>query len=263
MAKELSALEVYYNKFNEDKRLDSRHGRVEFLLSIKYIHKYLETLGNPEDLSIIDIGAGTGRYSIPLSEEGYQMTAVELVPNNLGRIKKNGPKVKSYQGNAVKLKRFKENEFDAAILFGPMYHLHSKEEKCKALSEAVRVVKPGGFIFVAYVMNEYAILTYGFKEKHILESLNSGLITSDYHVADDEKELYSFMRIEDIDALNETASVKREVIFSPDGAANYMRPFLNQLTEEEFSKFIAYQESVCERTDLLGAAAHTVDVLRV
>ena len=31
------------------------------------------------DIKILDIGAGTGRYSVPLSEEGYDVTAVELV----------------------------------------------------------------------------------------------------------------------------------------------------------------------------------------
>jgi hypothetical protein len=58
----------YYNKFNEDKRLDSRHGQVEFITSMKYIHKYL----NKND-KIIDIGAGTGRYSIPLKKKAMML----------------------------------------------------------------------------------------------------------------------------------------------------------------------------------------------
>ena len=37
----MTELELYYNKFNEEKRLDSRHGQVEFITSMKYIHKYL------------------------------------------------------------------------------------------------------------------------------------------------------------------------------------------------------------------------------
>ena len=48
----------YYNKFNEDKRLTTRHGLVEFYTGIKYIEKYLKNFNNPK---IIDIGAGTGR----------------------------------------------------------------------------------------------------------------------------------------------------------------------------------------------------------
>ena len=78
----MTTLEEYYNKFNEDKRLDSRHGRVEFQTSMHYIHKYLdqiaeETGKNRREIRILDIGAGTGRYSIALAEEGYDVTAVE------------------------------------------------------------------------------------------------------------------------------------------------------------------------------------------
>ena len=88
----MTTLEEYYNKFNEDKRLDSRHGRVEFQTSMHYIHKYLdqiaeETGKNRREIRILDIGAGTGRYSIALAEEGYDVTAVELVKHNLGRLK--------------------------------------------------------------------------------------------------------------------------------------------------------------------------------
>ena len=36
---EMSPIEKFYNKFNEEKRLNSRHGQVEFITSMKYIHK--------------------------------------------------------------------------------------------------------------------------------------------------------------------------------------------------------------------------------
>lgn len=103
----MTTLEEYYNKFNEDKRLDSRHGRVEFQTSMHYIHKYLdqiaeETGKNRREIRILDIGAGTGRYSIALAEEGYDVTAVELVKHNLGRLKQKCSLVKAYQGNALK-----------------------------------------------------------------------------------------------------------------------------------------------------------------
>lgn len=309
----VTELEEYYNKFNEEKRLNSRHGRVEFITSMKYIHDCLADLMNGDlndDLSeilnknvedddtdnnmrtdihqmdtesfdnstdevmikeltalrsqikILDVGAGTGRYSVPLAEEGYDVTALELVKHNLGRLKQKSDKVKAYQGNATKLKKFGADEFDLTLVFGPMYHLKSEEEKLAALKEAKRVTKPGGYILVAYIMNEYSVITYAIKEKHIKEGIEGGMLDENFHCTEKANDLYSFVRLEDIEELNAQAGLKREKIIAADGAANYIRPFLNALDEEEFDMFVQYHLSTCERADLMGASAHTVDILR-
>lgn len=261
----MTDLEAYYNKFNEEKRLDSRHGRVEFFTSMHYIHQSLTEImagRKKEELHILDIGAGTGRYSVPLAQEGYDVTAVELVKHNLGRLKQKGAGVHAYQGNALNLKRFSDNSFDLTLLFGPMYHLHGKEDKLRALKEAVRVTKPGGRILVAYIMNEFSVITYAFKEKHILEALQSGMLTEDYHCTDKANPLYSMVRLEDIAALDAQVDAARIQIIAADGAANYMRPFLNALSEEEFDAFLSYHLATCERMDLMGASGHTVDILQ-
>ena len=161
----MTALEAHYNKFNEEKRLLRKHGQVEYITSMKYIHQYLSSAKTE---SILDIGAGTGRYSVALAEEGYDVTAVELVQHNLGRLIAKKSSVKAYRGNALNLKRFSEESFDVTLLFGPMYHLYTYEDKLQALQEAKRVTKRGGTIFVAYLMNEYSVLMYGFRENHVL-----------------------------------------------------------------------------------------------
>ena len=258
----MNDLVQYYNKFNEEKRLDSRHGQVEYRVSMKYIHEYIPGNVAREDVKILDIGAGTGKYSVALAKEGYDVTAVELVKYNLGILKSKGSSVKAMQGNALKLKKLSDNTFDVTLLFGPMYHLFGQEDKKKALSEARRVTKPGGVILVAYCMNEYGVLTYAFKEKHIGECMEEKRLTEDFHTISQKENLYDYMRIEDIDALLEDSGLERIKIISPDGPANYMRPFLNQLTEDEFEYFVQYQMATCERMDLIGAGAHTLDILR-
>ena len=108
----MTELEQYYNKFNEEKRLNSRHGQIEFITSMKYIHEYLKNFNNPK---ILEVGAGTGRYSCFLANEGFDVTAVELVKNNLGVLKAKKTSVKAYLGNAIDLSRFKDNSFDVIL----------------------------------------------------------------------------------------------------------------------------------------------------
>lgn len=255
----MTDLEKYYNKFNEDKRLTRRHGYIEFVTSMKYIHDYLD---EEKQSKIIDIGAGTGRYSIALADEGYDVTAVELVKYNLGILKSKKSNVKAYQGNALKLSRFEDESFDITLLFGPMYHLCRFEDKVQALKEAERVTKKGGVILVAYCMNEYSILTYGFKENNIERCIDEGRITEDFHCMPADGELYDYLRIEDIDKINEAVGIKRIKIISADGPANYMRSVLNKMDEDTYKKFIEYHLSTCERMDLIGAGAHTLDILK-
>lgn len=247
---------TYYNKFNEDKRLKTRHGQVEYLITMNYIHKYLRA-----NDKIVEIGAGTGQYSVNLANEGYDVTAVELVKHNLREIERKNNKIKTILGNAINLKKIPDNSFDLTLLLGPMYHLISKKEKIQALKEAQRITKKNGIIMVAYCMNDYSVLIHGFRDNNIKESLENNDIDKNFHITPKATDLYSRVTINDINELNSLVNLKRIKIISPDGPANYMRKTLNQMDEETFNLFIQYQLTTCERLDLIGAGAHTLDIL--
>ena len=74
----LNALTQFYSQYDEDGRLLSKHGRVEFLTTMRYIEKYLRP-----GMRVLEIGAGTGRYSHTLARQGYPVDAVELVQRNI------------------------------------------------------------------------------------------------------------------------------------------------------------------------------------
>lgn len=254
----MNELEKYYCKFNEDKRLLSRHGQVEFAVAMKYIH---EMVSGRVGLDIIDIGAGTGRYSVLLADEGHNVTAVELVKKNVSQIKMKSNKVVAKQGNALDLK-FVDESFDIALLFGPQYHLMSHEEKLKALLEAKRVVKKGGYILVMYLMNEYAVITYAFKEGNLQKVISEGKLDENFQCQTTKEDLYSYVRLEEINKLADDAGLERKKIVGVDGATDYIRPTLNKLSKEDFEIFVKYQMSICERPELLGASSHVLDILK-
>lgn len=258
----MTNLERYYNSFDEEHRLATRHGQVEFTTTMHFVREGIASVAGADGRArIADIGAGTGRYAVALAREGHVVTAVELVAKNLAVLERKHEKVNCWQGDARDLHFLADGAFDVTLLFGPLYHLHTEDERLRAMGEAKRITRRGGLIFAAYVMNEYSVLTYCFRQNHIGEVMASGGLTADFHTKTDRDGLYSYLRLEDIDALNARAGLERVRIFAADGAADYLRRELNALSEEDFRHFLAYHRATCERPELLGASSHTVDVL--
>ena len=258
----MSYLEEYYNNYNEEGRLLSQHGQVEYLTTMKYIRECLSGFSEP---NILEVGAGTGRYSVTLAKEGYRVTAVELIPHNLELLKSKldgSEPITPLQGNALDLSVFPDASFDLTMLLGPMYHLYTREDKKKALAEAVRVTKRGGYILVAYCMNEPTVIQYVFGSDHLHEVLEQNLLTSDWHCLSEPKEIFELVRTEDIASLDAEFPVERIKLIATDGATNYNRERIDAMDEETFSKWMEYHFATCERRDLIGASHHTLDILR-
>ena len=253
----LSNIEKHYNKHPEDLRLLRRHGIVEFETTMYHLRRFLKP-----GYRLLDIGAGTGRYTSALMAEGYEVKAVELVRRNIDVFLKREPTADVVQGDARHMPFVPTASADVTLLLGTLYHLIGDDEKLKALKEAKRVTKPGGLIFVAYLMNEYSILSYCFDEDRIGGLLDRGVVDQNFHIRAQADELYDYVRLEDINRLDENAGLERVRIFSPDGASDYMRTRLNRISDETFAHFIAYQKSISERADLIGAGSHVVDVVR-
>lgn len=252
----------FYGKYNEEKRLLTPYGRVEYLVTMHFIHKWINERSG---LRILDIGAGTGRYAIPLSEEGHDVTAVDLTPYNIGILRQKaerlGVSLTARIGNALRLKKEEDDAYDLVFLFGPMYHLFSEEEKVDALREAKRVLKPGGKLFVSYIMNDFAVVKFGFMEDHAEKSYYSGKLDADFHVMNEKKDLFSYDRTEDLDRYNESAGLTLVERVSQDGPTHYMRKTVSEMDEETFSLYLRYVLSVALRPDLTGASCHVMDVV--
>lgn len=166
------------------------------------------------------------------------------------------------QGNALDFSCFSDNLFDLTMLLGPMYHLYTKEDKLRALSEAVRVTKKGSHILVAYCMNEPTVISYVFGLNKLHEVMDLNMLTPDWRCISEPKDLFAMVRTEDIATLDAEVPVKRIKLIATYGATNYMRDFIDAMDEETFDKWMDYYFTICERQDLIGASHHTLDVLQ-
>lgn len=253
--------EFYTGHCDEDARLQSRWGMVEFLTTMRYVEKYLR----PGD-KILEIGAGTGRYSHALARRGYAVDAVELLEHHIEVFRQNtrpGEPVSIRQGNALDLSEFGDNTYGITLLLGPMYHLYALEDQRRALAEALRVTKPGGVLFTAYCGNDATVLQCCFGRGFLKEPRYRALTDLDtFQLSSTPEEIFALHRREDIDALMDGLPAERLHFVGTDMAAGYMADTVDQMDDELYQLYLRYHFAICERPDLVGASNHFLDVAR-
>ena len=254
-------LTQFYSGHDEDARLRSRHGMVEFLTTMRYVEKYWK----PGD-RILEIGAGTGRYAHALARKGRAVDAVELLEDHIEVFRQNtlpGEPVSVRQGNALDLSGFGDDIYDITLLLGPMYHLYTAEEQRRALTEALRVTKPGGVLFAAYCGNDATVLQCCFGREFLKDPRYRALTDMDtFRLSSTPEEIFALHRKEDIDALMDGLPVERLHFVGTDMATGYMADAVEQMDGELYELYLRYHFAVCERPDLVGASNHFLDVAR-
>ena len=249
----------FYRHYDEDKRLTSKSHLPEYLTTMRYIKKYLKP-----DMKILEIGAGTGRYSLALADMGYSVDAVELVPHNIKIMKskvKASHNINIYEGNACDLSFLENNTYDIVLLLGPMYHLFTDEDKHKAINEAVRVAKCGAVIFAAYCNNDTSMLKL-FERHTFIEYKSQCHIDDNFHANSVPELIFELYRREDIDRIMSGFKVTRLHYVGVDMLSYFFKDSLDEMTDEEFDLYMKYHYSVCERIDFSGLSFHMLDIFR-
>ena len=141
----MTELEKYYNKFNEEKRLKSRHGQVEFITSMKYIHKYLPKREHGQ-VKILDVGAGSGCHSLVLQEAGKEVHAIDISPLSVEVMQQRGVR------HATLLNLFDEHfheTYDTILMLMNGSGIIGKLENLPAFFKRMKqLLQPGGCIFM-------------------------------------------------------------------------------------------------------------------
>ncbi len=173
-----SEIERFYDEeYDEWNRL--AYHVTEFEVTKRYLDRYIT--GSQK---ILDVGGGPGRYSIYLTEKGHEVTLLDLSGKNIRQAVEQAEKAGVHldsciHGDALRLSEYlyKKEQFDAVLLMGPLYHLIREEDRKRALSEALGMLKPGGLIIAAFIstyaaIHDYASQLYDFGDiDHLLHYL--------------------------------------------------------------------------------------------
>ena len=251
-------IEEHYNNYDEDNRLvkDNAHN-VEFLVTKEYIERYLK----PND-KILEIGAGTGRYSLEYASKGYDVTAIEFVEHNLNILKSKitkDMKIVAEQGDAVDLSRFKDNAFDMTLVLGPLYHLYEDKDINKAIEEAIRVTKKDGIVMIAYLTSDGVFADWGVD--HLLDGYPNDF-DKNFKLTRYPEGIFAPFYIEEFKDIMKKFDVEFLHNVATDGIVNIMLDKINNLSPEEYKVWVRYQLSVCERVDLQGYSCHMLYICK-
>lgn len=250
----------FYGGTDEDTRLlRSVHGRLEYAVTMAYIHRWAR-----QGSKVLEIGAGTGRYSVALAKEGMDVTAVELTESNLALLRENGRGLKnlsSFRGDAVDLGVFPDGSFDVTLSLGPMYHLYEPHEVDRAIDEALRVTRPGGVILFAF-LSVYAIMYANYLRGDWARGQEENF-TADYGVRHFKEQVFTGWDAADFEKLFEGRDSERIATAAVDGPVEALEKHpAFSVTEEDFGAFAAWHMAFAEKRELLGGSSHLLYICR-
>lgn len=249
-----------YDKGYEDTRLTrTRHGQLEFFTTMEYIHKYLK-----RGMKILEVGAGTGKYSITLAKEDYDVTAVELVKSNLGVLKRNAKgvkNIKAFQGDALDLSKFDDESFDMVLVLGPLYHLYFKNDQLRAIDEALRVCKSSGVLMFAFIPVHNFVYGYGMDGSVSVVDAIKENFTEDFKPRQFPEQGFTAFEIADFKKLFVGKRFKPVHMISTDSIIDLEEDRKNfNMSDEEFEFFKKYHIATCENPTMQGLSYHLLYV---
>jgi len=267
MTDDISDIAAYYNRnpAREHRRLEEN--QLEFELTWRFLDGYLPANGN-----ILEIGAGTGRYTLGLAQRGWHITAVDLSKEVLKECQKYlnnagfQENVDYILGDARNLSMVSQKDYDAVLMMGPLYHLVEKSDRQMALREAYNRLRPGGVIFSAFI-SRYGIL--GEILKYVPDSIDDqeqviSVLTKGRDKQDWPKGGFRayFARVEEIIPLHEDIGFETIKLAGVEPAISADDESYNVLKGERRELWLNLLYEISDQPSIIGASQHLLYIGR-
>lgn len=266
MKENIETVRQFYNSGAEAEwaRLETRHP-FEFILTTYMMDKYIR----PEQ-SILDIGGGPGRYSIHYAQKGCAVTLADLSEGNvdfaLRKAAEENIPMTAYAKNCLELDELNLGQFDHVFLMGPLYHLLEEEERVQAVEVAMRHLKPGGKLYVSF------ILVFG---GIIYDMQNGGNVVSDYRnpglrpafdavtAGEDFRNTAGFTHCymwhqRNILSFMDQFGLQKLHFFGQEGVMSPCEPQILERDREEFDQWVELAKKYLEVPELLAFSEHAM-----
>ena len=250
----------FYARADEESRLRrSRHGQLEYAVTMHYIHRFAAP-----GARVLEVGAGTGRYSIALAKEGMDVTAVELLESHLAVLRENSRgagHIRSFQGDAADLSRFADESFDVTLVLGPLYHLYEPAEVHRAIDETIRVTKRGGTLLFAF-LSVFGIMYANYLRGNWAAGQEENF-TADLKVRHFKEQLFTGYDVAEFERLFERKPVRWITTAGTDGILESVEDSPGfRITDEDFPAFVDWYLAFSEKRELLGHTNHLLYICR-
>lgn len=251
----------YYNTGIEQGRLARNLcNRLEFETTLHVLAPYLTTKQR-----VLEAGTGSGDYATYLSLQGHQVIAVDLVPAHIELLRAKVARgetgaLTAHVADARHLPMIADGSIDLVLSLGPFYHLQSAADRRQCFQEAMRLVKPGGILAIAY-LNRFLIAALSVKRdatkanpNFLLPLFNTGL------VQDDPNDWFGlsayFATPQEMAALVAEGGAILLDHIAIDGASKLIEDAVNAMNEEQYQQWKAWHWQSCREPSILGYSTH-------
>lgn len=264
-----STIKKYYSQGGEAERLSSGIWKIEKARTENILHRFLPK----SPATIIDVGGAAGAYALPLAKQGYDVHLIDLVSLHIEQAKEaeklqNDHPLKSCMvGDARKIE-LSDSMADAVLLMGPLYHLPNKKDRLMAISEAYRILKPGGLLF-AVGISRFASFIDGIIYQTLKDPIWHNIIIEDiktgHHVNPTQKFQYFttafFHKPDELKDELEVTGFKKVSVLAIEGLGFLLPDFEKRWEDQEERKNLM---SLLEMTEtdpnLLAASSHIMAI---
>jgi ubiquinone/menaquinone biosynthesis C-methylase UbiE len=260
----------HYESVNEAGRLQRSTHRLEGLRMQQLLKRFLPS----PPATIADVGGAAGVHAFWLAARGYAVHLLDVVPLHIeqarARETHDGLQLASIQvGDACSLP-YENGSVDAALLFGPLYHLTQRADRILALREAHRVLKPRG-VMLAVSINRCASSFQGLFRDLNADALFRNMALRDldtgFHISPEDRSFFTtayFHRPDELVAEGQAAGFAIDAVIGVEGPGWLLQDFeqaWNDVRRREDMLLLA--EKLESEPTLLGLSTHLMIVARV